>query len=213
MHKHTTTHPRCAPTSSGSKDRTAGAPPTPPKKSLLSCKPRFSPAPGFLPRPLAVLPLPIRNNPPKKIPGAVLDGGIFDGCSFYAADLTGCSLKDASLRRCNLSRARLGGLDLGALPALRPFGSCTDAAAGDSAFGSCGSTAGGSAAAATVADEKAREEMIGRVQVSADGALVAVLSGDGRSGKVRVCVCMCVCTTCRVLCVQCFVYVFGCQTL
>lgn len=108
----------------------------------------------------------------------MLDGGIFDGCSFYAADLSGCSLKNASLRRCNLSRARLRGLDVGALPALRPFGSCASAAGG-----------GGAAAVAAAADKKAQEEMIGRVEVSADGAVVAVLSGDGRSGKVRV-VCM-----------------------
>lgn len=185
-----------------------GASDPPPQNHFSHANPAFPRPRHSSPAPSLFCPSPYETTQ-KKIPGAVLDGGIFDGCSFYAADLTGCSLKDASLRRCNLSRARLGGLDLGALPALRPFGSCTDAAAGDGAFGSCGSTAGGSAAAVTVADEKAREEMIGRVQVSADGALVAVLSGDGRSGKVRVCVCMCVCTTCRVCCVFSVLCVFS----
>lgn len=146
-----------------------GAPSSPPPPHVLT--PRSRPRlPALSPLPP---PLPVNNNP-KKIPRAVLDGGIFDGCSFYAADLTGCSLKNTSLRRCNLSRARLGGLDLGALPALRPFGSCCAGAPGD----------GG---AATAAAKKAREEMmIGRVEVSADGTVLAVLSGDGWSGKVRV---------------------------
>lgn len=130
----------------------------------------------------------------------MLDGGIFDGCSFYSADLTGCSLKNASLRRCNLRRARLGGLDLGALPALRPFGSCADAGAGGG---------GPPAAAAAAADKKAREEMIGRVEVSADGTVVAVLSGDGRSGKVCAVLCRAVPCVCACVCACVFILFFG----
>ncbi|CAM9876677.1 unnamed protein product [Ectocarpus fasciculatus] len=127
-----------------------------------------------------------------KIPGAVLDRGIFDGCSFVAADLTGCSVRGASLRRCNLTRARLGGLDIGALPALRPFGSGGSGGATLVPARGVGAARGVVEAEAMVAgprsgggdNTRAREEMIGRVGVSADRAVVAVLSGDGRCAKI-----------------------------
>ncbi|CAM9193598.1 unnamed protein product [Ectocarpus sp. 8 AP-2014] len=128
-----------------------------------------------------------------KIPGAVLDRGIFDGCSFVAADLTGCSARDVSLRRCNLARARLGGLKIGALPTLRPFGTGSSGGATLVPAGGVGDARGVvEAAAAMVAGPRsgggdytrAGEEMIGRVGVSADRTVVAVLSGDGRCAKI-----------------------------
>ncbi|CAM9613695.1 unnamed protein product [Ectocarpus sp. 4 AP-2014] len=128
-----------------------------------------------------------------KIPGAVLDRGIFDGCSFIAADLTGCSVREASLRRCNLARARLGGLNIGALPTLRPFGTGSSGGATLVPARGVGDARGVvEAAAAVVAgprsgggdNTRAGEEMIGRVGVSADRTVVAVLSGDGRCAKI-----------------------------
>lgn len=124
----------------------------------------------------------------------MLDRGIFDGCSFVAADLTGCSVRDVSLRRCNLARARLGGLNIGALPALRPFGAGSSGGATLVPARGVGDARDVvEAAAAMVAGPSSRggdntragEEMIGKVGVSADRAVVAVLSGDGRCAKVR----------------------------
>lgn len=96
---------------------------------------------------------------PRQIPGADLDGGLFDGCTFEAADLTGCSLRNASLRRCDLTHAKLGAVDLGVLPPLYPF--------------------------RRNGESDPNQEEIGRVEVSTDGDVAVLLSGDGRSAKVR----------------------------